>query len=59
MSKRHIVFVPGKNPKPPSDLHQNLLWQTLVEGVRRVEPDVAEDLAEHDEYFKFVNWNYS
>ncbi len=59
MNKRHIVFVPGKNPKPPSDLHQNLLWQTLVEGVRRVEPDVAEDLVAHDEYFKFINWNYS
>ncbi|KAG1651203.1 hypothetical protein GQR58_027344 [Nymphon striatum] len=59
MSKRHIVFVPGKNPKPPADLHQNLLWQTLVEGVRRVEPDVAENLASHDEYFRFINWNYS
>jgi len=59
MSERHIVFVPGKNPKPPADLHQNLLWQTLVEGVRRIDPDVADDLSLHDEYFKFVDWNYS
>ncbi len=59
MSNRHIIFVPGKNPKPPADLHQNLLWQTLIEGVRRVEPDVAEDLIAHDEYFKFISWNYS
>ena len=58
MSHRHIVFVPGKNPKPPADLHQNLLWRTLVEGVRRVEPDVAADLRQHDEYFKFIDWNY-
>ena len=58
MSHRHIVYIPGKNPKPPADLHQNLLWRTLVEGVRRIEPDVADDLRRHDENFKFIDWNY-
>ena len=58
MSHRHIVYVPGKNPKPPADLHQNLLWQTLVEGVHRIEPEVAADLRRHDDNFKFIDWNY-
>ena len=58
MDKRHIIFVPGKNPKPPADQHQRLLWRTLLEGVRRAEPSVVNDLSEHIENFKLIAWNY-
>ena len=58
MSKRHIVFVPGKNPKPEADHHRDLLWRTLVEGVRRIEPDIAEELIANHMDFKFIDWNY-
>jgi len=58
MNHRHIIFVPGKNPKPPADQHQNLLWRTLLEGVRRAEPNTASDLSQQLENFKLIAWNY-
>lgn len=54
---RHIIFVPGKNPKPPKQQHQDLLWRTLVEGVRRAEPEVVADLSQHKEDFSILAWN--
>lgn len=58
MNHRHIVFVPGKNPKPPADQHQNLLWRTLLEGVRRAEATTVSDLSQHLQDFNLIAWNY-
>jgi uncharacterized protein YbaR (Trm112 family) len=58
MNHRHIVFVPGKNPKPPAEQHQSLLWRTLLEGVRRAEPDTANKLGRQMQNFKLIAWNY-
>jgi len=58
MSHRHIIYVPGKNPKPPFDQHRDLLWRSLLEGVRRVDPKIAHDLEEHSINFKLIAWNF-
>ena len=58
MNQRHIIFVPGKNPKPAPDQHRTLLWRTLVEGVHRAEPQVACNLSKHKDNFKLIAWNY-
>lgn len=58
MSHRHIIFVPGKNPKPPSEQHREMLWSTLLEGVRRVDAQAVHDLSEHSVNFKLIAWNY-
>lgn len=58
MSKRTILFVPGKNPKPEADHHRSLLWETLVEGVRRIQPDIAKELLENQDDFLFTDWNF-
>ncbi len=58
MNQRHIIFVPGKNPKPQPDQHQNLLWRCLLEGVRRAEPDIFGDMGQHAEDFKLIAWNH-
>ncbi len=58
MSHRHIIYVPGKNPKPPADQHSEMLWRTLLEGVRRISPKIAVDLEEHFINFKLIAWNY-
>lgn len=58
MSKRHIVFVPGKSPKPEADHHKKLLWLTLVEGVRRLSPEISKELDANEGDFKFIDWNY-
>ena len=43
MNNRHIIFVPGKNPKPPLEQHRRLLWRTLLEGIRRSDPGIVDD----------------
>lgn len=58
MSKRHIIFVPGKNPKPEADHHKELLWRTLIEGVRRIEPELSELILDNENDFTFIDWNY-
>lgn len=59
MNNQHIIFIPGKNPKPPPLQHKNLLWRTLLEGVRRAQPDIAKVIEQHDEVFHLMAWNYS
>ena len=58
MNKRSIIFVPGKNPKPPAEQHQELLWRTLLEGARRAVPDIFNDLSAHKKNFSLIAWNY-
>lgn len=57
-SQKHIIFIPGKNPKPPHEQHRRILWRTLLEGVRRAEPYVEDDLKRHEDDFKLITWNY-
>lgn len=52
-----IIFVPGKNPKPPPDVHKAQLWRCLVEGVRRASPEMHADLRRHAGDFHIVDWN--
>lgn len=58
MNKRRIIFVPGKNPKPPADQHRVLLWRTLLEGVRRAEPECFEDMLRYEDIFILIAWTY-
>jgi len=58
MTQQYIIFVPGKNPKPLAAQHKNLLWRTLLEGVRRVDSHIADELSQHFENFKLTAWNY-
>lgn len=58
MKAKQIIYVPGKNPKPEAAQHRELLWRTLVEGVRRADSATAETLQPADEQFHLVSWNY-
>ncbi|MGB5540782.1 MAG: hypothetical protein WBO37_11880 [Gammaproteobacteria bacterium] len=51
-----IIFVPGKNPKPPPDLHRLQLLRCLLHGVRRIDPDVADAIAASN-CFSLIAWN--
>lgn len=52
-----IIFVPGKNPKPPPEQHRAQLWRCLLEGVRRARPDICADMQAHGEAFSLADWN--
>lgn len=58
MTAKHIIFVPGKNPKPEETQHRELLWRTLVEGVRRADSETAKALRACHSRFHLVSWNY-
>ena len=58
MTTKQIIYVPGKNPKPEAALHRELLWRTLVEGVRRADSAVADTLQASYPQFHLVSWNY-
>lgn len=45
-------------PKPPPKIHRRALWDTLLEGVQRVDPDTALKLRGHFECFWLVSWTY-
>lgn len=58
MNNRRIIFVPGKNPKPPPVQHSELLWRALLEGVQRADPDCYQDLSQHVKQFQLAAWTY-
>lgn len=52
-----IIYVPGKNPKPPASVYRELLLRCMVEGVRRIDPDTAAAIADTNS-FSIVPWNH-
>ena len=52
-----IVYVPGLKPKPQKDLHQRELLRCLREGLRRVDSEIAAEVASADA-FHLVSWTY-
>jgi hypothetical protein len=58
MEQRQIIFIPGMNPKPPQAQHRDMLWHTLLEGVRRAKPEAASRISALPECFRLVSWNY-
>jgi len=52
-----ILYIPGKNPKPPAEQHRPQLLRALVHGVERADPAVARVLAENAELFTLIAWN--
>jgi pimeloyl-ACP methyl ester carboxylesterase len=52
-----ILFVPGKNPKPPEDAHRHQLLRCLVHGVERADPKSAEAIRAQPEHFQLIGWN--
>lgn len=52
-----ILFVPGKNPKPPEELHRREILRCLVHGVERADPRAADSIRAHDDCFRLIAWN--
>ncbi len=52
-----ILFIPGKNPKPPPEEHRRQLLRALLRGVERVDPAAAGEIARNAEAFRVIAWN--
>lgn len=55
--ERHVVFVPGKNPKPRPALHREVLWRCITAGARGAAEIAAPDVAALEPRFHIVGWN--
>lgn len=53
---KKIIYVPGKNPKPPADQHREQLLRCLLHGVKNINPDIAREI-ETTNCFSLVAWN--
>lgn len=52
-----VVYVPGLKPKPEADIHKQQLLRCLCEGIRRIDQDLASEIAAADA-FHLVSWTY-
>lgn len=53
-----IIYVPGKNPKPPAEQYKQQLRRCLLEGVRKADPGVHAELAALPDFFTLIAWNH-
>ena len=53
-----ILYIPGLLPKPEPGVHKVALRRCLVEGVRRLDPQIANDIANSERSFDVVAWTY-
>jgi hypothetical protein len=53
-----MIYVPGLKPKPEPSAHRHELFRCLLEGVRRIDPDSAAQMEEHDHCFDIIGWTY-
>lgn len=58
MTTKHIIYIPGKNPETEAATHRELLWKTLIEGVRRADGSVANTLQAHLTQLHLISWNH-
>ena len=56
-SASRIIFVPGKNPKPPVEEHRQQLLRCLRRGVERADPAVAQEIEADSQAFRLIAWN--
>jgi hypothetical protein len=53
-----ILYVPGLRPKPPPATHRNELLRCMLEGIRRIDGEVALQVREAGRAFDIVGWTY-
>lgn len=58
MKNKKIIFVPGMNPKPEPSQHRKMLWRSMLEGIRRSDPEMVDEIRTASESFELIPWNY-
>jgi hypothetical protein len=53
-----ILYIPGLLPKPEAEIHKAALLRCLLEGVRKNDAAVAEQIEAADGSFEIVAWTY-
>lgn len=53
-----IIYVPGLKPKPEPMAHRQELFRCLLEGVRRIDRESAQEMQSHGHCFDIIGWTY-
>lgn len=53
-----ILFIPGLKPKPAPEVHSAALQRCLVAGLKKIDVDVARQVAHDSAAFDLVSWTY-
>ena len=53
-----VLYIPGLLPKPKPSAHRDALFRCLLAGVRRVDEQVALDIASNLHCFDLVSWTF-
>lgn len=53
-----ILYIPGLLPKPEPEVHKDALLRCLLEGVRKNDAVVAEQIQASGDSFEIVPWTY-
>ncbi len=53
-----ILYIPGLKPKPEYSLHREQILRCMLEGVRRIDPASAREMAQDEHFFDLVSWTY-
>ncbi|HSN18978.1 MAG TPA: hypothetical protein VLV87_12320 [Gammaproteobacteria bacterium] len=55
---RHVVMIPGKNPKPPASIHREILWRCIAAGASGADGEAISGLAALERNFHIAGWNH-
>jgi hypothetical protein len=53
-----ILYIPGLKPKPEYSLHREQILRCMLEGIRRIDPETADEMAQDEHFFDVVSWTY-
>jgi hypothetical protein len=53
-----ILYIPGLKPKPEYSLHREQILRCMLEGIRRIDPVTADEMAQDKHCFDIVSWTY-
>ncbi len=53
-----ILYIPGLKPKPEYSLHREQILRCLLEGIRRIDADTADEMAQDEHFLDIVSWTY-
>ncbi len=53
-----ILYIPGLTPKPEYSLHREQVLRCMLEGIRRIDPATADEMAQDEHCFDIVSWTY-
>ena len=53
-----ILYIPGLRPKPEYSLHREQVLRCMLEGIRRIDPDTANEMERDENCFEMVSWTF-